>query len=117
MEAPGFDNSPRGIQVSLQVIGVVGPRVFSYTPHTGAPEITSVSLRPSDTAEEAIARLLGMGASGAPVVDAEGRPLGVVSFRDLLPRCGGPLVMHRMTAPAVTSPRNGNVPWGASMVP
>jgi hypothetical protein len=45
LEAPGFDNSPRGIQVSLQVIGVVGPRVFSYTPPPGAPEITSVSLR------------------------------------------------------------------------
>jgi CBS domain-containing protein len=78
------------------------------------PEL--VCLRPSDTAEEAIARLLGMGVSGAPVVDAEGYPLGVVSFRDLLPRCGGPLVMHRMTSPAVTIERMATVEAAARLL-
>ena len=68
-----------------------------------------VALRPTDTVEEAIGRLVAMGVSGAPVVDLQGRPIGVVSFHDLVARAGGPVVNYRMTAPAVVIERTATI--------
>ena len=45
LTAPGAANSPRGIAVTLTVEGASGPKVFSYTPPAGAPEVTSISVR------------------------------------------------------------------------
>lgn len=60
------------------------------------------SLRPEDDVDDAMGYLIAMGIKGAPVVDARGRPLGVVSMQDLAWSRGGPKVSDRMTSPAVS---------------
>ncbi len=61
-------------------------------------------LRPSDTAETALGYLSMLGVSGAPVLDREHHPLGVVSFRDLEPAERDEPVEGLMTSPAITTP-------------
>ena len=55
------------------------------------------SLRPHDTVDAALRRI-----SGAPVLDDQGRPIGMISFRDLLARKGGDSIAERMSSPAVS---------------
>jgi CBS domain-containing protein len=57
-------------------------------------------LRPGDSTADALSGILGLGITGAPVVDHEGRPLGMLSLRDLLPPKKGDRVVDRMSAPA-----------------
>lgn len=59
------------------------------------------SVRPSDLTSQALNGILALGITGAPVVDDNGRPLGMVALRDLVGRIGtraGDL----MTSPAMT---------------
>ena len=49
----------------------------------------AVALRPHSTVPFAAARLVAHGFTGAPVMDAEGRLLGVVTEADLLPAVTG----------------------------
>lgn len=58
-------------------------------------------LRPSDTVGTAILGILSLGVSGAPVVDGERRPVGLVSLHDLVGEVGGATVGERMTSPAL----------------
>jgi len=63
------------------------------------PELFRVS--PGDVASNVLNGILALGITGAPVVDGAGRPLGMVTLRDLVGRTGtraGGL----MTSPAVT---------------
>lgn len=58
------------------------------------------SLHPADSADDALADLIALGITGAPVVDAETRPLGVLSLRDLAGRREGDTAGQLMTRPA-----------------
>lgn len=60
-------------------------------------ELFAVS--PDATADDVRNGLLGLRVSGAPVLDEEGRPLGVVALRDLVER-SGESAAERMTRPA-----------------
>lgn len=62
------------------------------------PELFCV--RPDEPASIVRSAILGLGITGAPVVDAEGVPLGMVSLRDLTTR-GGATAADIMSAPAV----------------
>lgn len=59
------------------------------------------TLRPDEGIDEALRFLAALGISGAPVVE-EGRPIGVVSFRDLLADRRGDTVRDRMSTPVLT---------------
>lgn len=59
------------------------------------------SLRPDDSCEDGLGYILALGVTGAPVIDPEGRPIGVVSFRDLVARKSPEPVKERMTRPAL----------------
>jgi CBS domain-containing protein len=67
------------------------------------------SVRPSDAAEDALNGILALGISGAPVLDDERQPLGMVSLRNFVGRRPGDRVADRMASPAAT------VPVGASV--
>lgn len=60
-------------------------------------------LRPGDSAEEGLGYILALGITGAPVIGADGKPVGVVSFRDLVGRAAGATVEERMTRPALSA--------------
>jgi CBS domain-containing protein len=55
-------------------------------------------VREADHADETLAALIAMGLSAAPVVDAGRLPVGIVSWRDLVPP-GPPTVGARMSRP------------------
>jgi CBS domain-containing protein len=55
-------------------------------------------VREADHADETLAALIAMGLSAAPVVDAERAPVGIVSWRDLVPP-GASTVGARMSRP------------------
>jgi CBS domain-containing protein len=59
------------------------------------------SLRPDDDVDDARGYLFALGITGAPVVDARGAPLGVISLRDLMRERAGRKVSERMSRPAV----------------
>lgn len=63
------------------------------------PELFSVRL--GDATSDVSNGMLALGVSGAPVLDDRGRPLGVVSLRDLV-ECTGARAGDVMTSPAVT---------------
>jgi CBS domain-containing protein len=58
-------------------------------------------VRSGDAASDVLNGILALGITGAPVVDDKGRPLGMVSLRDLVGRTGTRAGDH-MTSPAVT---------------
>lgn len=62
------------------------------------------SVRPQESANETRAAILALGITGVPVVDDEGRPLGLVSLRDLVGEKPGTTAGERMTRPAATVP-------------
>jgi CBS domain-containing protein len=68
-----------------------------------------MSLRRGEEIEHALSYILALAISGAPVVDDNGIPVGVVSFRDLLTRNAGGLVGDCMTSPAVTVKRSATI--------
>jgi hypothetical protein len=57
-------------------------------------------LAPQDRAADALAGILALGISGAPVVDEAARPVGVVSIRDLAGHREGDRVAEVMSSPA-----------------
>src|SRR5215471_6678877 len=59
------------------------------------------SLLPTNTVEEAVNGILSFGVTGAPVVDGGGKPIGVVSLRDLVGKAEDTHVARRMSSPAV----------------
>lgn len=60
------------------------------------------SVKPGDRVDDALAAVVALGVSGAPVADGA-RPVGFVSWRDLARApADGATVATRMTAPAVT---------------
>lgn len=59
------------------------------------------SLRPSESVADALGYLNVLGISGAPVVEG-GKPIGVVSLRDLVGDRPGDTVRDRMTQPPIT---------------
>lgn len=59
------------------------------------------ALHATQPCDEALDFILGLDITSAPVLDARGRPIGVVSFRDLL-GCEDGTVAERMTHPVDT---------------
>ncbi len=57
---------------------------------------------PTERADRAQAGILALGIDGAPVLDGDRRPLGVVTLRDLVDAPRDALAAQRMSAPAVT---------------
>jgi CBS domain-containing protein len=74
--------------VALTVREIMNPELFS--------------LRAHDSVASALRYLSTLDVSGAPVLDAAGRPVGMISFRDLLPAGPGDTVETRMSAPVVS---------------
>jgi CBS domain-containing protein len=72
--------------------------------------------RPADSVEQTLDGLLAMGITGAPVTDEKGRPLGVVSLRDLLTGKEGATAAERMTAPAVVVRADAPIADAASLI-
>jgi CBS domain-containing protein len=60
------------------------------------------SVGKEDTVDMALRAVLLLGITGAPVVDEGGKPLGLVSLRDLVADRPGTTVGERMTQPAAT---------------
>lgn len=60
------------------------------------------SLKSGDSPEEALGYLLALGISSAPVLDPSGKPVGHLSFRDVLAKKPGISVADRMTHPALS---------------
>ncbi len=57
------------------------------------------SVHPEESAYAALGFILSLGITAAPVVDASGRVLGIVSIRDLVPAPTGGVVAERMSKP------------------
>jgi len=63
-------------------------------------------LSPEEPARHALDELLQVGVTSAPVLDGDGRPIGVASLRDLVKAPEGATVGERMTSPpTVLAPR------------
>jgi hypothetical protein len=73
-------------------------------------------LRPSDSAEDALNGLLAFAVTGAPVLDEGGRPVGMVSLRELAPRRSGQAVSEIMASPALTIGQGATAGEGARLL-
>lgn len=73
------------------------------------------SVRPQHSAEDALNGILALGITGAPVVDDDGRPLGMVSLRDLVTRKGA-CASELMTSPAATVPAEAPIAEAAHLL-
>jgi CBS domain-containing protein len=62
-----------------------------------------------DTVDMALRAVLLLGITGAPVLDEDGKPLGLVSLRDLVADKPGTTVGERMTRPAATVPADARI--------
>lgn len=60
------------------------------------------TLRPDETAEDALSYVLALGITGAPVIDDADELVGMISIRDLLGGRTGKTVGERMATPAAT---------------
>lgn len=67
------------------------------------------SLRPNDGTDDALGYIVALGITAAPVLDEDRRPLGVASFRDLLPVPAPGKVLERMSVPAISVSENVSV--------
>jgi hypothetical protein len=82
--------------MAIRVAEIMNPEVFS--------------LRAEEGADDALADLIALGISGAPVVDQERRPLGVVSLRDLAGKRHGETAGALMTRPAAVVRAGETIP-------
>lgn len=73
-------------------------------------------LRQSDGADDALGYLLALGISGAPLLTADRRPLGVVSLRDLVATNHAQSALGCMTAPAVTISEEAGIDQAARLL-
>jgi CBS domain-containing protein len=64
------------------------------------------SVGPAESVAATREAILALGITGVPVVDVEGRPLGLVSLRDLVRARGGATAGERMTQPPATVPED-----------
>jgi len=78
------------------------------------PELFGI--RPTDLADQAVRHLLALGVSGAPVLDQEGRPLGVASVGDLLREDAGLTAADRMTSPPAVVAKDASLAQAASQM-
>lgn len=67
------------------------------------------SVRPDEPSEPVLRYLHLLGASGAPVLDDEGKPVGMITLRDFVEPKKGDLVGERMTTPALTVPAKAGI--------
>ncbi|HMR77325.1 MAG TPA: CBS domain-containing protein [Polyangiaceae bacterium] len=74
------------------------------------------SMRAGDKAAEGLGYIRALGITAVPVVDAEMRPLGVASFRDLLAAAPEQTLADRMTTPAVTIESGASLEDAAQMI-
>jgi CBS domain-containing protein len=73
------------------------------------------SVRPQEPAEAVLRSILELGITAAPVLDADGRPLGVLSLRDLATPAPGRTAGDRMSSPAVVVPAAAHIPDAARL--
>ena len=69
-----------------------------------------------DDAADALGYILALGITAAPILDDQQHPVGVVSFRDLLPHRAGAKVSERMTSPAITVTEHTSIEQAATLV-
>lgn len=67
------------------------------------------SVGKEDQVDMALRAVLLLGITGVPVVDEEGKPLGLVSLRDLVADGPGTTVGERMTRPPATVPAEARI--------
>jgi CBS domain-containing protein len=91
-----FKADPRAVRVD----GLDARRVKMAATVTEIMNAELFYVRAGDTAEDALNGLLALGIGGAPVLDAEGRPVGMVSLRELAERRAGQSVADLMSSPA-----------------
>jgi CBS domain-containing protein len=75
-----------------------------------------LTFSPEETAENALADLATLGVSGAPVVDETGRPLGVVSWRNLVDAPSETHIAERMTSPVITVSESDTIVHAADLL-
>lgn len=73
-------------------------------------------LRPRETAADALASLLALGLSAAPVVDEKTHPIGVASWRDLVCARGEELVEAHMSSPPLVVHQTASLEDAALML-
>jgi hypothetical protein len=88
--------------MALMVAEVMNPELFSVHEY--------------DRVDDALATLLALGLSAAPVVDAMERPIGMVSWRDLVRPTGGDTIAGRMTRPATTVRKGDSIEAAARLM-
>lgn len=74
------------------------------------------SVRPGDSVADALNGILGLGVTTAPVIDAGGYPLGVISLRDLVGPKTGLTAADRMSVPAVVTRESSSINDAARLV-
>lgn len=67
------------------------------------------AVRPDDDSDLVLREIVALGITGVPVVDDDGRPLGMASFRDLLAAKTSGRVFERMSKPAVGVPAEATI--------
>lgn len=67
------------------------------------------SVRPEEPLNATLEAILALSITGAPVVDERGKPLGLVSLRDLVAEKPGTTAGERMTRPPATVPAEARI--------
>jgi CBS domain-containing protein len=91
-----------GAEASLRIGEVMGSRAYCVRDTLDVDALTAL--------------FVGEGISGAPVVDASGRPIGVVSKTDLVRSAGARTVADIMTPVTLTLPETASVYRAAALM-
>lgn len=75
-----------------------------------------VSARPSETAKDALHTLTTLGLSGCPVLDEEGKPVGMIALSDLLRIGSKDTLGQHMSTPVVTVNQNNTIEDAARLL-
>jgi CBS domain-containing protein len=92
------------------------PTEGDKTPLSAVMSRDLVCVSPDLPVEELVALLVDRGFSGVPVVDPQGKPIGVVSKSDLLGGKGGELVRDIMMPIAFTLPESASLSHAAALM-
>lgn len=92
------------------------PSESDRTPLSAVMTANTVCVSPDLSVQELIALLVGRGFSGAPVVDSDGKPIGVVSKSDLLDDKLEGLVRDVMMPIAFTLPESASLSHASALM-
>src|SRR5213082_1167241 len=74
------------------------------------------SVGPKERADQILGYLLSLRITAAPVIDAERKPLGVVSLRDLIGTPPSATAAKQMTSPAVIVEHDSSIQEAAQLM-